>query len=63
MNVRCWFVKEFPLIIRERVMTFVDRHTASPVAHLEMVIHHPELAKALTRPSAPGADVHDAFEL
>ena len=47
--MRRWFVKEFPPVIRERVMTFVDSRTARPIAHVEIVIHRPELAKALKR--------------
>ena len=48
-NVRRWFVKEFPPVIHERVMTFVDKFTAEPIAHLEIQIYDPELAKALKR--------------
>ena len=53
INVRRWCVKEFPQVIRERVMTFVDNRTASPIAYLEIAIHRPELANALKRPPPP----------
>ena len=56
-EVQSWFVKEFPPFIRERVMTFVERCTAQPIALLEIEIHHPELTKALRRDTWPESAV------
>ena len=47
--VRRWFVKEFPPVIREHVMTFLEHKTAMHIAVLEMQINHPELTEALRR--------------
>ena len=63
INVRRWFVKEFPQVIRERVMTFVDNRTASPIAYLEIAIYRPELANALKRPRPPEPDLDTPFEM
>ena len=64
--VRRWFVREFPPNIRERVMAFVDKGTAEPILQLELQIYHPELAKALKRPSAgqvPGQDFPSYYDI
>ena len=54
-NVRRWFVKEFPPVLREHVMTFVDKFTVEPIALLEIQIYHPELAKALKPQEHPSS--------
>ena len=64
-NVHRWFVKEFPPVIRERVMTFVDKCTAQPILEVELEINHPELAKALKRPTVgriPGQDFPSYYD-
>ena len=63
INVRRWFVKEFPQVIRERVMTFLDNWTASPIAYLEIAIYRPELANALKRPRPPEPDLETPFAM
>ena len=63
--MRRWFVKTFPVNIRECVMTFVDKGTAEPILELELEIYHLELAKALKRPTVgriPGQDFPSCYD-
>ena len=60
-NVRRWFVKEFPPVLRQHVMTFLDKCTAMPIALLEIVIDRPDLAEFLKRRMYPESDIARPF--
>ena len=63
MFVRRWFAKEFPPVIREHVMTFLEHKTAMHIAVLEMQINHPQLTEALKRRMEPESDMEVKFPL